>query len=279
MAGNQRDQMKLLHTRDVVAATSSKGNQEKWYDPAADCWYKLDSGMFEALAETAASEIMARSNIVSELGFDIVPYRIEKVNAHRKQQIACVSPNFLREGEEIVTLAHLLKAELGEDYQRIFRSRSSIAARVRTLVERVEEFTGLTRFGAYLTLLFELDALILNEDRHLNNIAVLYGRDGYQYCPLFDNGAGFLLDPALYPFDVPARSLIRQTRAKPFRCSFPAQVRAARELYGAQLTVEMEREEFLEICAQAAAHYPSMYRPYLVERVSEVFFIQRDKLF
>lgn len=271
--------MKLLHTRDVVAATSSKGNQEKWYDAASDCWYKLDSGIFEALAETVASEIMAQSNIVAELGFAIVPYRIEKVDAHRKQQIACVSPNFLHEGEEIVTLAHLLKAELGEDYQRIFRSRSSIAARVQVLVEQVEQLTGLTRFGAYLTLLFELDALILNEDRHLNNIAVLYGQKGYQYCPLFDNGAGFLLDPALYPFDVPTRSLIRQTRAKPFRCSFSAQVRAARKWYGAQLQVEMEQEEFLSICIRAAENYPSMYRPYLIERMSEVFLIQRDKLF
>mgnify|MGYP003180273743 CR=1 FL=1 len=31
-----------LYTGDVVAATSSKGNQEKWYDAATDCWYKLD---------------------------------------------------------------------------------------------------------------------------------------------------------------------------------------------------------------------------------------------
>ena len=28
-----------LYTGDVVAATSSKGNQEKWYDAATDCWY------------------------------------------------------------------------------------------------------------------------------------------------------------------------------------------------------------------------------------------------
>ena len=45
-------------------------------------------------------------------------------------------------------------------------------------------------FGAYLTLLFEVDALIANEDRHLNNIAILEENGKYHYCPLFDNGKG-----------------------------------------------------------------------------------------
>ena len=45
-----------LYTGDVVAATSSKGNQEKWYDAATDCWYKLDRTGFEALAEAVTSK-------------------------------------------------------------------------------------------------------------------------------------------------------------------------------------------------------------------------------
>ena len=47
-----------LYTGDVVAATSSKGNQEKWYDAATDCWYKLDRTGFEALAEAVTSELL-----------------------------------------------------------------------------------------------------------------------------------------------------------------------------------------------------------------------------
>lgn len=75
-------------------------------------------------------------------------------------------------------------------------------------MEQVEQITGFTRFGAYLTLLFEYDALILNDDRHLNNIAVLYTPTGYRYCPLFDHGAGFLLDPEAYAFDIETNALI-----------------------------------------------------------------------
>ena len=231
-----------LYTHDIVAATSSKGNQEKWYDAPSDRWYKLDTGAFEALSETIASVILSHSNL-SDLGFSAVPYQIEKVRVHRREQIACVSPNFLHPGEEIVTLAHLLKAELGADYQRIFHSRSSIPLRMQILVEQVEQITGLTRFGAYLTLLFEYDALILNDDRHLNNIAVLYTPTGYRYCPLFDHGAGFLLDPVAYAFDIETNALVKQAIARPFRCKFYTQVNAARKLYGAQLKLSLTVSE------------------------------------
>ena len=61
-----------LYTRDVVAATSSKGNQEKWHEASNDSWYKLDRVGFEALAEAMASEILIKySNIETELGYSI----------------------------------------------------------------------------------------------------------------------------------------------------------------------------------------------------------------
>lgn len=82
-----------LYTHDIVAATSSKGNQEKWYDAASDHWYKLDTGAFEARSETIASVVLTHSNL-SDLGFSSVPYQIEKVRMHGREQIACVSPIF-----------------------------------------------------------------------------------------------------------------------------------------------------------------------------------------
>lgn len=266
-----------LYTHDIVAATSSKGNQEKWYDAPSDHWYKLDTGAFEALSETIASFILSHSNL-SDLGFSSVPYQIEKVRVHGREQIACVSPNFLHPSEEIVTLAHLLKAELGADYQRIFHSRSSIPLRIQTLVEQVEQITGLTRFGAYLTLLFEYDALILNDDRHLNNIAVLYTPTGYRYCPLFDHGAGFLLDPVAYAFDIETNALVKQAIAKPFRCKFYTQVNATRKLYSPQLKLSLTSSEIQDAVQQAVAHYPALYHAVLRDRVMNVLDRQRKML-
>ena len=31
-----------LVTNEKIAETSSKGNQEKWFDSTTGCWYKLD---------------------------------------------------------------------------------------------------------------------------------------------------------------------------------------------------------------------------------------------
>ena len=47
-----------LYTKDTVAATSSKGNQEKWYNAETNSWYKLDRVGFEALAEAVAGELL-----------------------------------------------------------------------------------------------------------------------------------------------------------------------------------------------------------------------------
>ena len=41
-------------------------------------------------------------------------------------------------------------------------------------------------------LLFEVDALFYNDDRHLNNIALIEQDEKNDYCPIFDNGAGLL---------------------------------------------------------------------------------------
>ena len=52
-----------LVTKEKIAETSSKGNQEKWYDKEMDKWYKLDQFGYEALSETLISKLLERSNI------------------------------------------------------------------------------------------------------------------------------------------------------------------------------------------------------------------------
>lgn len=270
--------MLKLYTGDVVAATSSKGNQEKWFDGKANKWYKVDTMGFEALAETAASRIFKLSNIERELGYTIVPYSIEKVAVHKKEKIGCVSKNFLATDEELITLSHLLKRELGKEFQKSFRSKRTIGERMKALVDTTQRVTGLDRFGEYLTLLFEADALILNEDRHLNNIAVIYSPRGYSYCPLFDNGASFLLDIAAFPLDVDTKSFFGKVTAKPFQCTFTSQVSAARKLYGRQLKISIDKEELLNILRPTLEFYPKMYRGYLMERMTDVIITQKSKL-
>ena len=51
------------------------------------------------------------------------------------------------------------------------------------MVETIR-LTELEQFGNYLTLLFEVDMLFGNEDRHLNNIAVLRRGEKFDHVPL-----------------------------------------------------------------------------------------------
>ena len=102
--------------------------------------------------------------------------------------------------------------------------------RIAFLGEATAEYTGLKEFQQYLTLLFEVDALFCNDDRHLNNIAVIEQEGRYAYCPIFDNGAGLLSNTQLSPMDIDPKALIAALRARPFNTTFTRQMNAARSL-------------------------------------------------
>lgn len=74
-----------------------------------------------------------------------------------------------------------------------------------------------------------------NENRHLNNIAVLRRGEGFDYCPLFDFGAGLLSNTRDYPLDIEPRAHLRLLRALPLGTTFGRHVQAAQTVYGPQL--------------------------------------------
>lgn len=159
-----------LTTGNRIAETSSKGNQEKWREDGR--WYKLDLFGYEGLAETVTSALLAKTN-VEALGFRYVPYRMERLEAHRRVRNGCSSPDFLQPGEAILTLADLFRKGIGPEWQKTVSCLPNFQSKVQWMVDQTVRLTGLENFGVYLTLLFEIDMLIGNEDRHLNNIAVL----------------------------------------------------------------------------------------------------------
>ena len=63
-----------LVSNEKIAETSSKGNQEKWYDKETNKWYKLDQFGYEALAETLISKLLEKSNISSDTPFSFAKY-------------------------------------------------------------------------------------------------------------------------------------------------------------------------------------------------------------
>ena len=254
MAKNRKNLSVRLVTDEKVAETSSKGNQEKWFDRGA--WYKLDQFGYEALAETLVSRLLERSNIETS-GFQFVRYDIERLNVHGRERVGCVSKSFLKKGESIITLARLHSLSLASDKQRI-----------KYIAEETARLTGLDCFPEYLTMLFEIDALFLNDDRHLNNIAVLEHGGKYDYCPVFDNGAALLSNVQISRMDINPKALISALRARPFNTTFTRQMNTARRLYGEQLKIpRLTAAEIKSELEPLLEYYPSRDRGIIADRV------------
>ena len=182
MAGNYL----TLHTNDRVVVTTSRGNQEKWFDAEKNLWYKADGGCFEALAEAVSSEVLRNFTNAARLpGISVANYWVDTAEVHGLKRVVSVSENFKREDESLITANTILKNSLGTGYLEEFNRRTSLKERIRLLVDAMEEATGMQNMGEYLTTLFEIDALFLNQDRHLNNIALIRDRSGYKPCPIF----------------------------------------------------------------------------------------------
>lgn len=255
-------------SEERIAQTSSKGNQEKWKRNGS--WYKLDQFGYEGLAETLVSILLERSSIETDTPFRFVRYRMERMHVHEFDRTSCSSPDFLAPGQAIVTLNHLLSRQVGKPLVEQLSRLSSVKKRIEYLACTTAEFTGLTEFPAYLTLLFEVDALFLNDDRHLNNIAVLERGGAYDYCPIFDNGAALLSNQRDYPMDIAPKGLIPLAVARPFHISFNRQRNMAVSLFGPQLRIpKFGRDEILAELAPLLEYYPQRDRGLISDRVCE----------
>ena len=219
---------------------SSKGNQLKW--KSGGYWYKADASGYEGLSEYVASVLLAHSNLPEKLRVEYEPARIRYRNGAFR---GAASRDFRRPGQQLLTAERVFQHKYGESlYQSVFRI-SDHKERLRFLVGSMERITGLSGFGSYMSVLLTLDAVILNEDRHAHNIAVLRNEDGsYELCPLFDHGAGLLSDTTIdYPMDGDVFALMEQVKAKTFSESFDEQLDLAEELYGEHLKFHITGSE------------------------------------
>ena len=147
------------------------------------------------------------------------------------------------------------------------------------MVDAAKNITGLPDFDKYLTLLFEIDSLIMNDDRHLNNIAVLEENGRFDYCPIFDNGAGLLSNTQIYRMDIEPRGIMKTMVASPFFMTFNREVKTAHSLYGKILKLpKFTKNEIAEIINPFLEFYPQRDRAIIKERVLQCI-IERQKIF
>lgn len=203
-------------THRRYSSSSSKGDQIKWYQDGM--WLKANDRGYEGVAEWTVSRLLEHSNLDRSL---YLPYHLAKIDDDIKTYSGCASPNFLKPGDSLVTLHRMLVSN-GLDIEDLFGS-SGVAGRIHSTVAFMEEITGLS-LSEYMANILALDMIVLNEDRHTNNIAVVYNEQtGFRLAPFFDHGLSLLSDASDYPEMYPTRDNIVKVRSLPFDRDFRRQ--------------------------------------------------------
>lgn len=219
------DRYKVDRKDRFLLSSTSKGNQIKWFKD--NKWLKADTMGYEGVAEALVSNLeMFVENI------DFVEYSLcviddyndgEYINSYN----GCVSDNFTNEDESVISVDRILT-----QYYRTARYADTITKLsgkdlVSTVVNICSEITRISYndIMLYLSNMFKLDAVTLNEDRHLNNISFVKNINGtYRLAPIFDNGLSLLSDTQDYPMGYNLKSNMRKVKSKPFSSSFKKQI-------------------------------------------------------
>lgn len=254
--------------QEPILGHTSKGDQPKWQLDGK--WYKADHMGYEALAEVVVSQLLKQSNVP-----DFVEYGPVLIQYQGKEIPGCVSKNFRRKDEMLVSFERLHRTYKGRGLAAALGGINKPQGRIRYTIDFIEQTTGLIGVGKYLTLLLELDSFFLNEDRHTNNLAVIRNEKTKEFrlCPIFDNGLALLSDLNDYPLDKDVYDCIRCVRAKPFDLDFNVQVEAAEELYGMQLNLSFSRKEV----SKELKFVTELYGEKIYCRVEQVLFEQMRK--
>ena len=255
-----------------MGRNSSKGNQLKRMKD--NIWYKADYLGYEGLAEVVVSKLLCKSTLHKE---EYVKYDLETIKYDEQVFNGCSSQNFLEKGKRLYTLQRLYLQVRGQNLSRSLFQIEGIENRIRFLTEEIELITGIKNFGRYLAKLMTIDAVFLNEDRHMHNVAVLADSDNnFELCPIFDNGACLLSDTRIeYPLGKDIYDLQQKVMPKTFSFdSFDDQLDAAEKLYGLNLKFSFTRKD---IRAILDAIPESMYDVTIKQRVETIMYNQMEK--
>lgn len=244
----------IVEVRGQNVATSghtSKGNQLKWYQDG--WWYKADAFGYESLAETLVTRLLQKTSWTGYVCYE--PVTVEWNGGLYR---GCRSRNFLREGEELLPLEKLYRSVTGFSLAQELAHIREVERRIEHTVTFVENLTGIQDFGPYLSGMLEMDMFFLNEDRHTNNIALLYRQEdkSYRLCPYFDMGLSLYADTREeYPLEMDVETCRQRVRAKPFCQDFEEQMDAAGRLYGWNLHFSLSRNGLWHMLEEMQAAY------------------------
>lgn len=197
----------------VLVSGSSIGTQKKFYEKGF--WYKQNNLGYEGLSEYLSSLILSCSNVS-----EYVAYERCKINGRD----GCRSENFLKPGESYISLQRLYDTYHGGQLSERIRLLDSVKERIQFVTEYVEDTTGLD-IKEQLSKILTFDMLVLNTDRHFNNLGIIadVSHNLYKNAPIFDNGNALLSNVGAFEFEVSVEKNIEKTVGQPFSANLERQ--------------------------------------------------------
>ncbi len=229
---------------------SSKGNQMKWRQDGY--WYKADQFGYESLSEVVSSHLLKKSNIS-----DVTLYNPIVLSYNGKEYRGCSSKDFRKPEEVLMPLERVFRNYTTIGLAKQLARIANVKERIKYTEELVKNVTGL-EFGVYITKILEMDAFFLNEDRHTNNISLLYDKDAdrYRLCPFYDMGLSLFADTRVeFPINVDYFGCKEKIIAKPFSRDFDEQLDAANELYGCHLKFNFSANHVTDVIQELKEQY------------------------
>ena len=166
----------------VIQEGTSEGTQVKYKKDGY--WYKKDNRGNEGRAEYLVSKFMQFTTLQEN---EFISYEEGIING----KSGCRSKNFLDEEEELVTFYRLYYNEVGKDLSKVIANMNTMEERIEYVIRFIDQSCGLN-IHAYLSKVLTLDMICLNEDRHLNNLALIMSGNEFYPAPIFDNGVSLL---------------------------------------------------------------------------------------
>ncbi|MBQ4059725.1 MAG: hypothetical protein IJD40_12480 [Lachnospiraceae bacterium] len=199
--------MRQIHIGQEYAVNidgTSDGTQDKYYKDGI--WYKTDRFGGEGFNEYVASRILECTSIQN-----FVKYEEVEINGIA----GCQSANFLADDEEYISIYRLHQNLIGTNIANLLY-KMDFDDQYDYLSRFVKEETNL-ELSHVVGEIFFVDNLILNEDRHLNNIGFIYDGNKFRPAPIFDNGKSFFCGNKRYDASKTLKENMAQTKIQPFK--------------------------------------------------------------
>ena len=220
---------KLSPRAMVMVAGSSKGTQPKYFDKGF--WYKENRAGYEGKTEQLASLVLSCSNVDYFV-------RYEECTINGKK--GCRSQNFLKEGCSFLSFQRLYDMYFGGNLSERIIIMDDPQDRINFIKEFIRDYTGFD-CSDYLSKILAFDMLILNTDRHFNNLGIIVDTETEECfeAPVFDNGAGLLSDFTRFPMDNSIDENIKSAYGQPFSSNLEMQA----QLAGVTLKIDYDKLE------------------------------------